>query len=169
MLYTAPVDKFAVLELHGLYDLLKSEETVSLKVFSNGVMSRESFFKIENGVAETLNLVGKISKGVITGFSWENACIGKTCKFEDCVEKSFKVSKDGQEYEETDRNCYIKTCESSKATNNCDSKIFLTWTGDDDEERYCESDNFRITNLIDHSIKTYFESAVSLADQSKMI
>ena len=169
VLYTAKVDKFAVLELHGLYDLLKDQETVSLKVFTNGVMSRESYFKIEDGVAETLNLVGKIEMGVITGFSWENDCIEKTCKFEDCVKKTFKVFKDGQDYEETDKNCYIKTCENSKDTNNCDTKIFLTWTGNDLEDRYCESDNFRITNLIEHSIKTYFESAVSLADQSKMI
>ena len=127
---------------------------------TNGVRSRDSNFKLKGNIAEVLNLVVTIEKGVVKSLDWKNACIEMVCSFENCQETTFNfLSKTIK-----DKNCYIKTCKSSKETNNCDSKVYVTWEGNDREDRWCESDNYRITNLLSHSIKTYFSSATKVAD-----
>jgi len=35
--------------------------------------------------------------------------------------------------------------------------------GNDLEDRYCTSDNFRISNLMQHSIQSYFDSAINIS------
>ena len=62
-----------------------------------------------------------------------------------------------------EKNCFISSCLSSKGTSNCDTKVYVTWEGSDQQNRYCESDNFRITNLMQHSIQSYFDSAINVS------
>lgn len=92
---------------------------------------------------------------------WSNDCIKNICTFEDCKEiKTVLPDKTTH----VDKNCFIKTCEEDPIS--CDSKVFITWVGNDSSGRWCESDNFRITNLIDHGIRTYFQSARLIASQT---
>ena len=131
-----------------------------MRAVSNGLSSRLTNFKLNNDIAEILNLVITIKEGAITSLDWKNQCISKVCPLNNCATMSFKFKE--KDYE--DANCYIKTCKSSKETPTCDTKVYVSWVGNDNENRYCESDNFRITNLVQHSIRTYFDSAAGLAE-----
>ena len=160
VLFTPRVDKFEVLQIKGLYDIFKTQKDATLSAVSNGVVSRVSPFKVNNGVAEILNLVVKIKNGAIDSMEWKNECIQDVCKFEDCKETKYPIA--GSKAEDVDKNCYIQTCKSTQETQNCDTKVYLTWIGNDAENRWCESDNFRITNFVKHSIRTYFKSATEI-------
>ena len=93
VLFRPRIDKFEVLEIKGLYDLFKNKKTVGLKVLSNGVYSRETYFKYNGGTAEVLNVVIKMKEGRIAEVFWKNGCpnIPKTCDFEDCAETSWTI------------------------------------------------------------------------------
>ena len=65
-----------------------------------------------------------------------------------------------------EHNCYIQSCAAS-AQSSCDTKVFISFVGKDERDRFMLSDNFRISDFTKHSITTYFESAVSVADRSK--
>ena len=157
------MDFFEVMEIQGLYDIFKDENDVTLRALSNGKISRPTNFKFERGSAETLNLVIEVKDGSIESLYWKNSCIDKVCDFEDCKETKFELA----ETTEKETNCYIQSCTSSRETSNCDTKVFVTWVGNDKNSRWCESDNYRITNFMRHSITTYFESAVNVAEVTR--
>ena len=132
---------------------------MSLRALSNGKISRPSYFKYQKGVAEILNLVINVNDGKVESLVWKNQCINKVCEFENCKMTEFQVG----DSIEKETNCYIKTCQSSSENNNCDTKVYVTWVGFDSTNRYFESDNYRITHFIEHSIISYWESAISIA------
>ena len=165
VLFTPRVDKFEVLQIKGLYDIFKTQKEATLSAVSNGVQSRVSPFKVNSGVAEILNLVVKIKNGAIDSMEWKNECIQDVCKFEDCKETKYPIA--GTKEEDVDKNCFIQTCKSTKETQNCDTKVYVTWIGNDAENRWCESDNFRVTNFVKHSIRTYFKSATAIHTQAE--
>ena len=84
VLYQVRYDKFTALEIQGLYDIFKDVSTASVRAVSNGLLSRETRFKVNNGVAEILNLVVSMKDGAITGLEWKNQCIEKVCSLNDC-------------------------------------------------------------------------------------
>lgn len=106
--------------------------------------------------------------GKINGLKWKNGCVPRTCEFEDCHENKYKavVGPHGNpDKEETEKNCFVRTCRgsNSRQSPNCDTKVYITWEGNDKENRYCVSDDFRITNLMQHSIQSYFDSAINVS------
>ena len=68
-----------------------------------------------------------------------------------------------QPLNETESNCYIRSCQSSTLNPECDTKMFVTWIGTDVKNRPLISDGFRITNMKNFSIRTYFEEAVGIS------
>ena len=92
VLFTPRVDKFEVLQINGLYDVFKSSKDATISAVSNGVESRLSNFKNNNGIAQILNLVVKIKDGAIESMTWKNECIQDVCKFEDCKETKHTIS-----------------------------------------------------------------------------
>ena len=50
-MYEVQVDKFGVLELHGFFDAFKDRQDLQVYALSNGVRSRSTNIKFENGVA----------------------------------------------------------------------------------------------------------------------
>ena len=174
VLFSPRIDKFELLEIQGLYDIFYYQgrsdsipvgsNTLSVKALSNGIMSRSTIFKLDGNIAEILNLVIEIKEGKIVGMDWKNSCIPKVCAFEDCIKNEFSYTgADGKLVKGKEKNCFIKTCTSSTVTKNCDTKVYVTWEGNDIENRYCESDNFRITNLMQHSIQSYFDAAINVS------
>mgnify|MGYP000952872392 FL=1 len=105
-MFKPKMDYFEVLEVQGIFDLFKDEETVSLRALSNGKISRPTYFKYQKGIAEILNLVINVSEGKIDSLEWKNQCINKVCEFENCKMTEFQVG----ENIEKETNCYIKTC-----------------------------------------------------------
>ena len=88
-MFKPKMDYFEVLEVQGLFDLFKDEDTVSLRALSNGKISRPSYFKYQKGVAEILNLVINVNDGKIESLEWKNQCINKVCEFENCKMTEF--------------------------------------------------------------------------------
>ena len=111
---------------------------------SNGIRSKDVQFKLDTMVTSIVNLVVTVSNGAITSLDWKNQCIEKICNFEDCKETS--ATWNGIVEKET--NCFRNDCTSSGENRECDTKVYVTWIGNDIEDRYFESDNFRITNLV---------------------
>ena len=169
VLFKPRVDKFEVLEIQGLHDIFKSQLDAKVWALSNGIYSRETHFKLNDGVAQVLNLVVTLKDGKIVGLNWKNGCVPRTCEFEDCHEKRYTAVAPAHEFAkekvEMEKNCFIRTChgQSSKKAPHCDTKVYVTWEGNDIENRYCVSDNFRITNLMQHSIQSYFDSAINVS------
>ena len=52
---------------------------------------------------------------------------------------------------------------SSTLNPECDTKMFVTWIGTDAKNRPLISDGFRVTNMKNFSIRTYFEEAVGIS------
>ena len=51
LMYEVQVDKFGVLELHGFFDAFKDRQDLQVYALSNGVRSRSTNIKLDNGVA----------------------------------------------------------------------------------------------------------------------
>ena len=149
------MDRFEALEVKGLYDYFKERDSLKVWALSNGVRSRETYLKLQGGVAPVLNLVIRMESGVLARMEWRNDCV--SCAVTDCKLNKFKHP-DRDEDNVWEQNCFVQNCKSSKDTPNCDSKIYVTWVGNDGTF-YCTSDNNRITNFQQHSIKSYFQSA----------
>ena len=62
---------------------------MTMYAMTNGVKSRPTNFKLMDGIAETLSLVGTLENGKITKLDWKNDCINEICIFEDCKETKF--------------------------------------------------------------------------------
>ena len=73
--YPMHIDKFSALELHGIYDMFKDRQNLTVYALSNGVRSRPTNIKYNGGVAEILNLVIKLKGGAIEAMDWKNDCI----------------------------------------------------------------------------------------------
>ena len=123
-----------------------------------------------------LNLVIRFKDGSVDAMEWRNACIEEKCDYANCIETTHFVqpavsttSGDTSGLEkQSEKNCYVRSCVSSAETSNCDTKIFVTFIGQDGRDRFMLSDNFRITNFLKHSIQSYFDSAISAGDRSSV-
>ena len=144
VLFKPKMDFFEVMEIQGLYDIFKDVDDLQVRAMSNGIISRYTNIKLSRGVAEVLNLVVRVEMGKIVDLYWSNACVDDICEFENCQETKFDLG----DTTESEKNCYIQSCKSSKDTSNCDTKVFVTWVGNDRENRFLESDNNRITNFL---------------------
>ena len=144
VLFNPRMDRFEVLQIHGLYDVFVNDTSATLYAYSNGVRSREVQFKLYGAITPIVNLVVTVKDGAIDSMKWSNQCIEKVCPFEDCKEANIEWN--GVTEKET--NCFNPGCVSSIDNRECDTKVYVTWVGNDIEGRYFESDNFRITNLI---------------------
>jgi len=167
VLFRPRLDKYELLEIRGLYDIFTAEEYAeetgfTVRALSNGVISRPTYFRLDGGIAEILNLVIEMEDGFVKEIDWKNTCIAKTCEYQDCIETVFSHP-EAAGLHLREKNCFIRTCQSSKDTSNCDTKVYLTWIGSDSENRHCVSDNYRISHLTQFSIQSYYESAVNAA------
>ena len=140
MLFKPRVDKFEILEIQGLFDIFKGQTDGKVWALSNGIYSRETHFKLNNGIAEVLNLVVSIKDGKIFGLDWKNGCVPRTCEFEDCHENKYTSVSGLIENDQTvemEKNCFVRTChgKSSKKAPHCDTKVYVTWKGNDMENR----------------------------------
>lgn len=166
VLFKTNMDRFEAFEMKGLFDYFKSRNDLKVWALSNGVRTRETYMKLQGGVAPILNLVVKMNNGILEQMEWRNDCL-LGCAITDC--KTYEFEHPDLKDIRAEKNCFIRSCESSKGTPECDSKVYVTWIGND-EDRYCISDNMRITNFKEHSIQSYFESATkTLAAQTNAL
>ena len=57
-------------------------------------------------------------------------------------------------------NCFRQDC--AELDYECDTQIFLTWAGRDNDRDDCTSDNYRISAFSDFGIVSYLEAAWNL-------
>ena len=154
-MFKTKMDRFEALELKGLYNYFSGRNDLKVWALSNGVRSRETYMKLQGGVAPVLNLVVKMSDGYLERMEWRNDCL-VGCSITDC--KTYQFEHPDRKDVQTEKNCFIRSCSSSEKNPECDTKVYVTWIGND-PDRYCYSDNMRITNFKEHSIQSYFDSA----------
>ena len=92
LLYEVSIDKFGVLELHGFYDHFKDRQNLKVYALSNGVRSRSTTVKLENGVAQILNLVVRFDDGKVDELDWRNDCVDERCSHFDCKEVEHPIA-----------------------------------------------------------------------------
>ena len=125
---------------------------------SGGVRSRNTSFKNTTTSAKILNLVVNVKDGAVESLEWKNECIDKICAPEGPQCNHYSTTFNKITYHES--NCF--TSDSNCTGSSCDTKVFVTWRGTDADGLYLYSDNYRITNLVDYSIQTYYENASNL-------
>ena len=54
--------------------------------------SRATNVKLDNGIAEVLNLVIRFEDGKIDALDWRNACVDGRCSFVDCREVEHPIA-----------------------------------------------------------------------------
>jgi hypothetical protein len=110
----------------------------------------------EGGVAQLVNLIINMNLGVINYFEWSNGCYTSNCGVTNCIQTGGNYS--GAAYSET--NCYYDGCTANNTA--CDTKVYVTWTGNDINKKVCVSDNYRISHFTQYSITSLVQSAISL-------
>ena len=63
-------------------------------------------------------------------------------------------------YEES--NCFINEC--TVDMNECDTQVFVTWAGRDNEREDCVSDNYRLSDFYNYGIVSYINGAKALSE-----
>ena len=76
MVFKAYVDKFATLQVKGLYNKFKDSDVGDFTVtaMADGVASRPAIFKKNLEVALILNIVVGLDQGKISFLEWRNSC-----------------------------------------------------------------------------------------------
>lgn len=161
VVYTPQVDKFEVFHIKGLYELFKGslEGDFTITAMSNGIRSRPVVFKKDLHVAQILNLVVVLDEGKISGLEWRNNCFDmQGCDPDQCKDTSVVINVD-----ETidEHNCFRSDC-FQVSDNTCDTQVFLTWVGRDNDRDDCTSDNYRISAFTNFGIVSYLDSARKL-------
>ena len=130
----------------------------------NGKRSRPAIFKKGLEVAPIINLIVGIENGKIGFLEWRNNCFdNQGCKVDDC--KNASVVYGDETFEEN--NCFQSDCFASdtvKVATGCDTQVFLTWVGRDNDRDDCTSDNYRISAWSNFSIVSYLQSAWKLTE-----
>lgn len=60
-----------------------------------------------------------------------------------------------------EHNCFKSDCFTA-SDNSCDTQVFVTWVGVDNDRDNCTSDNYRISAFTNYSIVSYLDSARNL-------
>jgi len=127
---------------------------------SFGVQSRPVKFKLKSQVAPLLNLVVDMKQGAVTNLTWINNCNDlQGCSIDEC--KSTSLSYNGTPVVEN--NCFkqAKDC-TANAGAECDTQVFVTWTGTDKHNWDMTSDNFRLSGFSDYGVRSYLDAARNL-------
>eukprot|EP00347_Sterkiella_histriomuscorum_P013638 403363952 len=159
VVFNPRVDNFEMLQISGLYDLLANLTTTDLRMFamSNGVISRPILIKRQDKVAQLVNLRIEMNNGAIQKLEWINVCDDLACENNICIDTQ-ELWRNTTYY---DSNCFLYGC-SSSVNSQCDTKVYLTFIGEDREGRVFTSDNYRLSNFMDYSLNTLFSSAKSV-------
>lgn len=147
--------------MKGLYDLYSNqlEGDFTLTAMSNGIKSRPVVFKKDLHIAQILNLVIGIDEGKISALEWRNNCFDmQGCDPDQCKDTSV-VLNEKKTVEE--HNCFVSDCFTA-SDNRCDSQVFVTWVGRDNDRDNCTSDNYRISAFTNYSIVSYLDAARNL-------
>ena len=166
VVFTPKVDNFEVLQIKGLYEKFEQNQEGDLTVtaMSNGIASRPAVFKKNLEAAPILNLVVGLDKGAVIFLEWRNNCfdqqaIAKGCDVDDCKDSSVKFN--GEKYVE--HNCFRTDCADENVDSyECDTQVFVTWVGRDNDRDDMTSDNYRISGFYDFGIVSYLEAAWGL-------
>ena len=133
---------------------------LTITAMSNGVKSRPTIFKRGTEVAQILNLVIGLEKGKIKFLEWRNNCFdNQGCRPDECKDTS--IVHEGERHSEF--NCFLSGCENV-SDRSCDSQVFVTWVGRDNNRDDCTSDNYRISSFYNFSIISYLDAARELAN-----
>ena len=161
-IYQPVIDVFEALQVKGLYENFKDNIEGNLEVvaMANGKKSRPAIFKKNQEVAQILNLIVVLDEGKIDALEWRNTCFDdSSCRPDDCKDTSLTF--DGVDYSE--RNCFKSDCATSSQYA-CDSQVFLTWVGRDNDRDDCTSDNYRISGFTNFGIISYLDAAKKLVN-----
>jgi hypothetical protein len=60
------------------------------------------------------------------------------------------------------QNCFLLGCGSGNTK--CDTKVYLTWVGNDRRNRVFTSDNYGLFNFMDYSLNTLLSSAYDIGE-----
>ena len=88
VMFKTNMDRFEAFEIKGLFDYFKSRNDLKVWALSNGVRSRETYMKLQGGVAPIINLVLKMNNGVLEQMEWRNDCM-LGCSITDCKTYQF--------------------------------------------------------------------------------
>ena len=129
----------------------------------SGVISQPSVFRQGDIVASVLELQVTMEKGNITRVDWIHGC--KQCGPYQCV-KALVVNEKGYGMV-NEENCYSNTKQCFKPGEpECDTQVFVTWTGTDKDGEYFESVNYSIQGLRKYGGSKYMDSARKIAQQT---
>ena len=135
-----------------------------MTAMANGQRSRPVVFKKGLEVAPILNLIVGLDQGKISFVDWRNNCFdGQGCKTDDCKDASVVF----QEKTYSELNCFRSDCSvtaTTKAPEGCDTQVFLTWVGRDNDRDDCTSDNYGISAFNNFSIISYIQAAWKLTE-----
>ena len=110
-------------------------------------------------MAQILSLVINMENGVIKNFEWSNGCYNSDCDINNCKETNGTFN----DTTYVEQNCYVGDCSSTSTQ--CDTKVYVTWTGDDNKNRNCISDNYRISHFTGYSINSLLQSAYTFGEK----
>ena len=146
----------------GLYDLFKDhiEGELTVTAMANGISSRPAVFKKNLEQAQVMNLIIALDGGKVDELDWRNNCFdNQGCSPDDCKDTSVTYKDEVN----TEHNCLKNDCAAANP-NPCDTQVFLTWVGRDNDRDDCTSDNYRISGFTNFSIISYLNSAKDLVN-----
>ena len=127
-----------------------------MTAMASGVMSKPTVFKQNSAVASVLELQITMDQGNITRIDWIHGC--NSCGKYSCA-NALVVNEKGYGMV-NEKNCYTKGDQCKfPAKPECDTQVFVTWTGTDKDNEYCESVNYSIQGLKKYGGSKYMESA----------
>lgn len=131
-----------------------------MTAMASGIRSAPTVFKQNNEVASVVELQITMDKGNITAVDWIHGC-GLGCGRYDCL-RAYVVDQDrfGIVAEE---NCFVSDCEVPGAPQ-CDTQVFVTWTGTDSGNEACESVNYSIHGFRAYGAGNYMRNARDLGN-----
>ena len=125
---------------------------------ADGIASRPAIFKKNMEVALILNLVIGLKQGQISFLEWRNSCYeDQGCDPQDCKDTS--ITFDGTDHNEA--NCLQQNCKDMGSPK-CDTQVYLTWVGRDNDRDDCTSDNYRLSSFFNFSMVSYLNAAKNL-------
>ena len=146
VVFSPRVDSFEVLQIKGLYDKFHAyNKTTGIRLsttaMASGVISKPTVFKQNDIVASVLELQITMVEGNITRIDWIHGC--NQCGPYQCA-NGLVVNEKGYGMV-NEKNCYTKRDQCKyPAAPECDTQVFVTWTGTDKGNEYAESVNYSI-------------------------
>jgi hypothetical protein len=162
VVYQPVIDVFEALQVKGLYDNFRDniEGNLEVTAMADGKRSRPAIFKKNLEVAQILNLIVVLDEGKIDALEWRNSCFDESsCRPDDCKDTSLTYN----ELDYSERNCFKSDCAVAEQYD-CDSQVFLTWIGRDNDRDDCTSDNYRISGFTNFGIISYLDAAKKLVN-----